>query len=438
MDEQVFDVIIVGAGFAGLAASYHLKKYGINHIVFERGRIGESWLSQRWDSFRTNSTNKLNVLPVQDWSDDSTADAFATTTELVSSFEEYSSSHQLPVLQNINVISVEKQGNFFHIVVSSNDVHTNYRSRQILIASGTANKIKIPQISKNISADIWQLHTSQYRNPVQLPKGAVLVIGSAQSGCQIAEDLLDAGIQVYLSTSMVGRFPRWYRGRDIFYWLIDTKFYEIKAGEVEDPTLFEARPPQVSGTGSGKDSLSLQSLAKKGGIILGRLDNADGYIMFFQPDAARHIKYADEFSQEIKDMIDDLITSNNVAAPPPHYDEADVPDTEARCASTITSLNLRENNINSIIWSTGFDADFSYIKLPISGTNGKLIHTDGIPHVPGLYFLGYPWLRSRKSSILFGIIDDAQFIVDRMCKDLELQVTPVDTITLAQQDPAEH
>ncbi|TMI83694.1 MAG: FAD-binding protein, partial [Bacteroidetes bacterium] len=150
MDEQVFDVIIVGAGFAGLAASYHLKKYGINHIVFERGRIGESWLSQRWDSFRTNSTNKLNVLPGQDWSDDSTADAFATTTELVSSFEEYSSSHQLPVLQNINVISVEKQGNFFHVVVSSKDVHTNYRSRQILIASGTANKIKIPQISKNI------------------------------------------------------------------------------------------------------------------------------------------------------------------------------------------------------------------------------------------------------------------------------------------------
>ena len=251
MNERVFDVIVVGAGYAGLAASYHLKKYGIDHLVFDRGRIGESWRTQRWDSFRTNSTNKLNVLPGQDWTDESTADAFATTSELVSSFEKYSCSHQLPVLQNSNVISVDKQGNFLHAVVSSGGISTNYRSRQILVASGAANKIKIPEISKNISPDVTQLHTSQYRNPAQLPKGAVLVVGSAQSGCQIAEDLVDGGKQVYLSTSMVGRFPRWYRGKDIFYWLVDTKFYEIKADEVDDPKLFEARPPQISGIGSG-------------------------------------------------------------------------------------------------------------------------------------------------------------------------------------------
>ena len=418
MNEQEVDVIIVGAGYSGLAASYHLKKYGIKHVVFERGRIGESWRSQRWDSFRTNSTNKLNVLPGQEWTDESTADAFATVTDLVSSFEKYSSSHQLPVLQNSNVVSVEKQGDLFHVVVSSNDVHTNYRSRQILIASGASTKIKVPDLYKNVCPDIIQLHPSQYRNAEALPKGAVLVVGSAQSGCQIAEDLLDSGKQVYLSTSKVGRFPRWYRGKDIFYWLADTKFYDIKADDVDDPKLFEARPPQISGTGTGRNSLSLQSLARKGAIILGRLENIDGYSLSFPLNAADHVRYADNYSKKIKDMIDEFINANHLSAPPPHHDEADVADPEASCASTITSLNLKESNITCITWSTGFDADLSYINLPVFDINGKLIHKDGIPHFPGLYFLGYPWLRSRKSTILFGIIDDVQFIVDRMRRDL--------------------
>ena len=419
MNEQEVDVIVVGAGYSGLAASYHLKKYGIKHVVFERGQIGESWRSQRWDSFRTNSTNKLNVLPGQEWTEESTADAFANVTDLVSSFEEYSFLHQLPVQRNSNVISVEKEGNFFRVAISSNGFYTNCRSRQILIASGAANKIKIPELSKNVSPDILQLHTSRYRNAAALPKGAVLVVGSAQSGCQIAEDLLDAGKQVYLSTSRVGRFPRWYRGKDIFYWLVDTKFYDIKADDVDDPNLFDARPPQISGTGTGKNSLSLQSLAKKGGIILGRLENAAGYSISFQPNASDHVKHADNYSQKIKDMIDDFIIANHLSASPPHYDEADIADIEAKCASKITSLDLRENNISAIIWSTGFDGDFSYVKLPVFDASGKLIHRDGIPSFPGLYFIGYPWLRSRKSSILFGITDDARFIVDRMRKDLE-------------------
>jgi putative flavoprotein involved in K+ transport len=424
MNEQMFDVIIVGGGYAGLAASYHLKKYGVDHLVFERGRIGESWRSQRWDSFRTNSTNKLNVLPGQEWADKSTADSFATITDLVSSFEEYSSSHQLPILQNANVISVEKHGDFFHVVVSSNDVCTNYLCKQILVASGAANKIKLPELYKNVSPDIRQFHTSQYRNAAALPKGAVLVVGSAQSGCQITEDLLDAGKQVYLSTSKVGRFPRWYRGKDIFYWLVDTKFYDTKADDVDDPNLFDARPPQISGTGTGKHSLSLQSLARKGGIILGRLENIDRYNLSFQPNAIDHVKYADSYSQNIKDMIDDFIVANHLSAPPAHHDEADVADIDAKCATTITALDLRENNITSIVWSTGFDADLSYIKLPIFGTNGKLMHKDGIPDYPGLYFIGYPWLRSRKSTILFGIIDDAEFIVAKMLADLKQSHQP--------------
>ena len=412
MKETVYDVIIVGAGFSGLCASYHLKKYGLNHIIFERGRIGESWLSQRWDSFRFNSTNKLNVLPGDKEADD--PEVFGTVKEFVSSLKQYVLKHQLPVAENSRVISVEKPGEFFQVTVSGNNTIKNYFCKQVLIASGVANEIKIPSLAKNISKDIKQLHTCEYKNADQLPAGAVLVVGGAQSGIQITEDLLHAGRKVYLSTSKVARIPRWYRGRDIFYWIMDTKFYDIKFEELEDPNTADARPPHVSGTGTGKHSLSLQSLAKQGAIILGKLNDADKNDVFFQNNAAAHIKYADEFSLKIKKMIDDYISENKLSAPPPHYDEADIPDVNANCASAITALNLKENDINTIIWSTGFTADHSYIKLPVFDKDGKLKHKDGIPGLPGIYFLGYPWLRSRKSPILFGIIVDVGFIVDKI------------------------
>ena len=413
MTETLFDVIVVGAGYSGLAASYHLKEHGLNHIIFERGKIGETWRSQRWDSFRFNSTNKLNVLPGED-PDPADPDSFSSSPAFVSALEQYTKIHQLPVSENSKVVSIEKPGEFFIVQVSSNNVIKNYFSKQVLIASGAANEIRIPSFSKTISKDIKQLHTSEYKNADQLPNGAVLVVGGAQSGCQITEDLLNAGRMVYLSTSMVGRIPRWYRGRDIFYWVKETKFYDIKAEEVEDPKMLELRPPQVSGTGSGRDSMSLQSLSKRGAVILGKMNNANENTVFFQQDAAQHVKFADEFSQKIKKMVDDYIMENNLSASPAHYDEADIPDVDTSCASKITSLGLKENNINAIIWSTGFDHDHSYIKLPVFDDKGKLMLKDGIPGFPGIYFLGYPWLRNRKSPILFGIIEDAKLVVDHL------------------------
>ena len=426
MKETVYDVIIVGAGFSGLCASYHLKKYGLNHIIFERGRIGESWLSQRWDSFRFNSTNKLNVLPGDKEAED--PDVFGTVKEFIISLNQYVLKHHLPVAENSKVISVEKPGEFFQVRVSSKNIVKNYFCKQLLIASGAANEINIPALAKNISNDIKQLHTCEYKNAEQLPAGAVLVVGSAQSGIQITEDLLHAGRIVYLATSKVARIPRWYRGRDIFYWVMDTKFYEIKLEDLEDPKMADARPPHVSGTGTGKHSLSLQSLAKQGAVILGKLCDADKNNVFFQPNAAEHVKYADEFSLKIKKMIDDYIGENKISAPPPHYDEADMPDVNANCASAITSLNLKEKAINTIIWSTGFTADHSYIKLPVFDQDGKLKHKDGIPEFPGIYFLGYPWLRNRKSPILFGIIVDVEFIVDKIhnCSKERFQSRPLE------------
>ena len=412
MKETVFDVIVVGAGFSGLCASYYLKKYGLSHLVFERGRIGESWRSQRWDSFRFNSTNKLNILPGEIEPDD--PDAFGTVAEFLSNLERYVQKHLLPVLENSQVTSVEKNTEFFEVSVSADGMINKYLCKQLLIASGAANKKLIPLLANNVPKNIIQLHTCEYKNTAQLPEGGVLVVGGAQSGIQITEDLLDAGRKVFLSTSAVGRIPRWYRGKDIFYWVVETSFYDIKAEEVDDPKLLDLKPPHVSGTGDGKSSLSLQSLSKRGAIILGTLNNVEGESLFFQPNAAEHIRFADEYSKSIKKLVDEYIDKNKLDAPPPHPDEADIPDIDGRSASSITSLDMRRNNINTIIWATGFGADYSYIKLPVFDSNGKLFHKDGIPGYPGLYFLGYPWLRSRKSPILFGIIVDAIFVTGKI------------------------
>ena len=409
---KFYEVIVVGAGYAGICAGYFLKKRGLDHIIFERGKIGESWRSQRWDNFRFNSTNKLNLLPGEIECDD--PDGFGTARDFVHALERYVSMNDLPVKENTKVISIEKHGDDFHVKVLSNGKSEDYFSKQILIASGASNENIIPSLAKEVPGDIKQYHTSEYKNEKQLPGGAVLVVGGAQSGIQITEDLLNANRKVFFSTSKVGRIPRWYRGRDIFYWVQDAKLYDIKADEIKDPKFLDLKPPHVSGTGDGKTALSLQSIAKRGAIILGKLNKIEGVNAFFESNAAEHIRFADEFSQNLKKVVDEYIEKNKIAAPAPHYDEGDLPDKNASCASLITSLNLEEENINAIIWATGFDHDLSYIKLPVVDEIKKLIHNEGMAHIPGLYFLGYPWMRSRKSPILFGIIVDAEYIVDTL------------------------
>jgi len=416
MNDTVYNVIVVGGGFAGLSASYYLKKRGLNHLVFERGKIGESWRSLRWDSFMLNSTNILNLLPGQDCGEDD-PDGFDSAKALANTMEKYAKQFQLPVLENSKVTSIERSDDLFSVSVVSNGIEQKYLSKQVLIASGVSNEIKIPAIAEKVSTDILQLHACQYRNAGQLAEGAVLVVGSAQSGIQIANDLLGAGRKTFIATSKVGRIPRWYRGRDIFYWLEDVGFFDVKPEEIKDPEVFTMKPPHVPGGNNGNDTISLQFLAKKGLVILGRLDNVYGDNLFFQSNAAQHIKFADDSSNKIKELIDEYIIHKNLSAPAAHRDEADIPDTEFLCVSDITSLNLKENNINSIIWATGFNHGYSYINVPVFDGEGKLKHKNGIPETPGIYFLGYPWMLSRKSAILFGIAEEAKFITDCIYKN---------------------
>ena len=411
MFAPALDAIVVGAGHAGLSISYHLKDLNLNHLVLEKGIIGDTWHKQRWDTFKLNTPNRWNLLPGQEnmFPD---SGGFCSASEFAAFLEGYSSKFQLPVIENCEVVSVEcvAGSKIFSVNVSENGTAKNYQCKQIVVASGGQNIKSIPSFARNISQEIVQLHTSEYRNASALPDGAILVIGSAQSGVQIAEDLITRDRKVFISTSQVPRVPRRYRGKDIVDWLVLSGFYDLRTIDVTDPLILKMKQPQVSTVGLLGHTLSLQGLARNGAVILGKTENTDGADVFLQPNATTNIIFADEFSKKIKRMIDDYIQKSQLAAPAPEEDPDDDPVESASFASDSISLNLKENNITSIIWATGFAGDFSYLKLPVFNGHGTPSHKNGISDIEGLYFLGLPWLRKRKSGIILGIEEDARFM----------------------------
>ena len=409
------DAIIVGAGHAGLSASYYLKQHGLDHIVFERGKAGESWRSQRWDSFKLNTPNKLNTLPGMD-SNGADPEAFCSANELAAYYNNYITTFQLPVEENATVTSIERNNGHFIVTVSQNNFLRQYLGKQVIIASGIANERHVPLFASMISKDIKQLHVADYRNANELVDGAVLVVGGAQSGIQVAEDLAGSGRKIYLSTSMVARAPRRYRGRDIHDWLIDMKFFDATKEQISDPAMLKMKPPHLTGVGDHPRTISLQSLAKKGVTLIGKMENANDKDLFFQANAAMHVKFADGFSAKLKEMIDEFIVKSQRQASAAETDVDDLPDTNADCATAITSLNSVQDNIRTIIWTTGFHFNFKYIKMPILGNDGLPKHNDGISNIDGLYFIGLPWMRSRKSVTLFGLKEDAAFIAGEVVK----------------------
>ncbi len=416
----MLDSVVVGAGQAGLGVSYFLQRHNLQHLVFERGRIGEPWRSQRWDSFKLNTPNFMNALPGLPY-DGPQPDGFCRSEDLVGYFQRYVEYFHLPVRTEAQVVSIEQaeDGKNFQVLVRSNgQLEETITSQSIVIASGIQHTPKAPAIRAGLPAHIVQLHTADYRSPQALPPGAVVIVGSGQSGCQIAEDLLSAGRTVYLCTSKVGRAPRRYRGRDILEWWIDMKFIDVRFASLEDKSISRSAQPQVSGLGRYGHTLSLQSLAGLGAVILGRLLDVQDGSLILSDEAPANVVYADAFSKRMKDNVDAYLANAHIPPPPLEDDPADAPDPQAACVSTHRSLNLAEAEISTVIWATGFTADFRWIHLPVLDMDGMPVHEEGITTIPGLYFIGFPWLRSRKSGIIYGIAEDAQFIADAVARHL--------------------
>ena len=405
-----YHTVIVGGGQAGLGVSYYLTQRGIDHTVLERGNIGESWKTQRWDSFMLNTPNSVSVLP-GDGGSVKNPGGFLGRDEFVDYLRAYAQKCELPVQTGITVTKIGKDssGEKYQIQTTSGAMTAD----NVVVASGSQNLPKIPAVSSEIPDSVMQFHSEDYKRPDGLPDGATLVIGSGQSGVQIAEDLLEAGRKVYLATSKVGRVFRALRGRDLIDWAIDVGFYDQTENDLEDSRMAYMAQPQISGT-KGGHTVSLQSLEKMGATLLGRFQGWRDGQLHFGDNLADNIIFADQISAKFRNMIEGYIATQGIDVPPPEHDEADQPDPNPEDRNPPTALDPAETGITSIIWCTGFTGDFSWIEDIELDKAGIPVHERGVSPQPGLYFCGFPWLSKRKSGLIYGISEDAAYIVEHI------------------------
>jgi putative flavoprotein involved in K+ transport len=414
----MLETIVIGAGQAGLAASWHLARRGVEHVVLERARIGDTWRTQRWDSFVLNTPAWMNHLPgVED--DLGPRDGFPSRAAWVEHLEEYARRFALPVRTGIEVTALKRipDGTF---AVRTRGSDEPIVGRAVIVASGVQREPRIPALAGDLPPDVLQLHTAAYRNPGALPPGAVLVVGAAQSGGQIVEDLLDAGRTVHLATSRVGRVRRRTRGRDTLEWLVPAGFMDLPTGHLPDPGERFAPQPITSGVGRYGHTLSLQWLEARGAHLLGRLRAIDGGRLLFDDDLGANIRFGDETSAQATRMINERLAAVGLDAgvPPLEDDPADVPHPDPGSVHGPTTLDLADAAISTVVWATGFRPSMAWLPADLLDERGALSHRGGVAAVPGLYARGFPWLRTRGSGIVYGIDRDAEAVVDRAVEHL--------------------
>jgi len=401
------EVVVVGAGQAGLAVSYYLQAYGVEHVVLERGRVGESWRSARWDSFTLVTPNWMNRLPGYRLAAGAAREFLPrdTAVRLLDGL-----ARGLPVQAGTEVLSVDVGDGGYDVVTGAGRM----KARAVVVASGGQRRPVIPRLSAALPADIHQLHAGDYRRPDALPPGAVLVVGSGQSGMQIATDLAAAGREVLLATSQVPRVPRRYRGRDCHEWGVELGLYDQPAEAGSVTAEFRRPHPMLSGAHGGQ-TLSYQQLARDGVRLLGRLAGADGGTLGFGPELPRHIQHADQGAAQFRRLVDEYVTRAGIAAPPPDTDPAERPGPASREAPR--TLNARAERISTVVWCTGFGPDTSWLRVPVLRPDGTVEHARGVTAFPGLYVAGHPWLSNRGSGLLYGVAADAARIAQHVAMD---------------------
>jgi putative flavoprotein involved in K+ transport len=386
----MIDCAVVGAGPAGLAASAALTQRGVEHLVLERGRVGQSWRDQRWDSLRLNNPGWMNSMLGEQ-----APDTYLTAGEVVERLDRLAAA--CPVREGVRVARLVPDGNRWSLLTSDGQL----RARAVVVASGGENLPRIPGLARGLPGRVAQLHAADYRNPGQLPDGAVLVVGSAQSGCQIAEDLLlSGGRPVILATSPVGRAPARHRGRDTVEWLVECGFFQQRPQDLPDPSAMAAPQPLLA---PGGRSMSLQALARAGVSLVGRLVAVHGERVAFDNSAPANIAAGDAFAARIRAMLDQAIRRAGLDAPPVEPDDADTPIE----LDPPTVLELRAVAVGSVVWCTGYTGDFSWLPPALRDADGRPRHHGGGAPLPGVWYVGLRWLTHRASGNFLGFPTDA-------------------------------
>jgi len=395
------ETVIIGAGQAGLAISYYLKQQGREHLVLERApAVANAWRNERWDSFTLVTPNFQVRMPGAEYNGNDPY-GFMTLAEVVKYFDDYVERFGLPVHCGVEVLSVDKTVAGYLVRTSDGD----YEADNVVIATGLYQAPKIPKFSQRIPADILQIHSMEYKNPSLLPSGAVLVIGTGQSGSQIAEELYQVGRKVYLSIGSAGRVPRRYRGKDINDWFTRMGMFDTNVEQLKSPQDKFVPHPQISGKNGG-ESLNLHQFVRDGVVLLGHVREARNGHLIIAPDLKEMLAKVDQFETNALKMIDDYVVRTGLNAPT----ETILQLRDGYAQEIITELDLKDAGISTILWATGYEFDFSLVKLPVVDADGYPIQKRGVTEYEGLYFLGLPWTHNRRSGILFGVGDDAAYL----------------------------
>jgi len=399
------ETVIVGGGPAGLSTSYYLNQFNKEHVILEKTeKIAHPWRNERWDSFTLVTPNwALFRMPGSERNGES-PDGFMPKDKIVNFFEGYVEKFNLPVQYNTNVVSVESDDGEGYIIQTSRN---SIKAKNVVVASGFQRVPRVPRLSGKISGEIMQIHSSKYRNPDSLPEGAVLIVGSGQSGTQQAEELYQSGRKVFLCVGSAGRLPRRYRGKDIIKWLDEMGIFDLTSEQLP-PGVGKFRAiPQLTGKNGGY-TISLHKYAKDGVTLLGHLKDVEKSKVFLAPDLHKSLAMVDQTESEVVKMIDEYIRELKLNVP-----EEELPELkDGYKQALIEELDLKSENIKTIIWAGGYDWDFSFVKIPVFDSDRFPIQHNGVTNSPGLCFVGLPWMPSEGTGFLVGISEGAKNVAD--------------------------
>ncbi|SAK78308.1 FAD dependent oxidoreductase [Caballeronia pedi] len=403
-----YSVIVVGGGQAGLSVSHFLQRANIDHLVLEKHTLTHTWRTQRWDTFCLVTPNWQCALPGHPYSG-ADPHGFMKKDEIIAYLDGFIGKVNAPVLEDAAVTRVRRGADGRYIVASTRGEFTADR---IVVASGGYHTPIVPRMAERLPVQIAQVQSSDYRNADALPPGAVLVVGSGQSGAQIAEDLHLAGRKVHLAVGEAPRCARFYRGRDVVDWLADMRYYDMP---VTDHPLREGVRDNtnhyVTGRDGGRD-IDLRRFALEGMELFGRLEDFRDGKLRFAPNLRANLDDADDTYNRINASIDGFIAKHGMDAPPAaRYEPLWQPDGER------IELDLEASGIGSVVWCIGFTPDFGWLDAPVFNGRGHPAHLRGVTAVPGLYFIGLPWLHTWGSGRFSGVARDAQYVVDAICAE---------------------
>jgi putative flavoprotein involved in K+ transport len=409
LSERVTTVVI-GAGHAGLAASKFLSDRSLDHVVLERGEVANSWRRERWDSLRLLTPNWQCRVPGLRY-EGPDPDGYMTMAEITEFIDRFAKVSGAPVRTSTNVTSVRQAGDEYLVTTSDGEI----RCLAVVIASGACNMPALPQFAAGVPASVEQLTPFGYRDPGQLPDGGVLVVGASASGVQLAAELQQSGRPVTLSVGEHVRLPRTYRRRDVLWWMDVSGVWDQRYDEVEDLTRARRLPsPQLVGTPQ-RATLDINALTAMGVELVGRLAAVRDGRALFSGGLRNVFSLADLKMERLLDTFDEWAPVSGRDAevgPPERFAPTRAPE------SARLQLNLRSGEIRTIVWATGFRPDYSWLDVPVVDAKGQLRHDGGVTESPGLYALGLPVLRRRKSTFIYGIEDDAREVIDHLTQHL--------------------